>query len=136
MASLVHSEITGKIIRSFYEVYNSLGPGFLEKVYENALALELRSSGLIVEQQRPIEVFYKSTRVGEYFADIFVDKKVIVELKAVETLLDIHEAQLLNYLKATQIEVGLLLNFGRRPEHKRRLLTNDRKSLLTVLLDP
>lgn len=105
MSSLIHSEITGEIIKAFYKVYNTLGYGFLEKVYENALALELKDSGLNVFQQSPIKVFYKDKEIGEYFADLIVENSVIVELKAIENLTEIHEAQLLNYLKATKIEV-------------------------------
>jgi len=135
MAELIHSDITGQIIKSFYSVYNTLGYGFLEKVYENSLAIELRESGLTVVQQKPISVFYKDTNVGEYFADLLVENAVIVELKSAEKLITAHEAQLLNYLRATNIEVGLLLNFGQSPDHKRKVYTNDRKDLQSYLLD-
>ncbi len=124
---MLHEEVTGKIIKTFYTVYNSLGNGFLEKVYENALLIELRKEGLLAEQQKKIEVFYESQRVGEYFADIIVEDIVILELKAVDSVVPEHEAQLINYLKATNIEVGLLLNFGPKPQVLRRILTNDRK---------
>lgn len=136
MSSLIHSEITGEIIKAFYKVYNTLGYGFLEKVYENALALELRDSGLSVFQQSPIKVFYKDKEVGEYFADLIVENSVIVELKAIEGLSEIHEAQLLNYLKATKIEVGMLLNFGAKAEYRRKVFNNNRKNLLDSLLNP
>ena len=124
---MLHEEVTGKIIKTFYTVYNSLGNGFLEKVYENALLIEVRKEGLLAEQQKKIEVFYESQRVGEYFADIIVEDIVILELKAVDSVVPEHEAQLINYLKATNIEVGLLLNFGPKPQVLRRILTNDRK---------
>lgn len=129
MENLKHSETTGKIIRAFYKVYNSLGYGFLEKVCENALALELEEPGLSVFQQQPIKVFYNGKEVGEYFADLIIENCVIVELKAIEKLAEIHEAQLLNYLKATKIEVGLLLNFGSKAEYRRKVFNNTRKNL-------
>ena len=125
----LHEELTNKIIRCFYNVYNGLGYGFLEKVYENALLIELRSSGLIAESQVPIKVFYHESEVGNYYADILVENKVILELKAgdmEETILN-HELQLANYLKATNYEVGLLLLFGRKPQIKRKIFTNDLK---------
>src|SRR5690606_24658752 len=106
------------IVQSFYFVYNTLGYGFLEKVYENALAFELRERGLFVQQQQPIAVYFKNVKVGEYFADLLVENLVLVELKAVENLKLEHEAQLLNYLKATEIDLGLVLNFGPKPEVK------------------
>jgi GxxExxY protein len=127
---MLHNEITDLIIKSFYKVYNSLGYGFLEKVYENALKIELLKQGLTVEQQKNIKVFYESEQVGEYFADLLINDLVIVELKAAENLCEEHEAQLLNYLKATELEVGLLLNFGKEPQFKRKLYTNDRKKLI------
>ena len=116
-------------------MYNTLGYGFLEKVYENSLAIELRESGLSVVQQKPISVFYNDTNVGEYFADLLVENAVIVELKSVERLIAAHEAQLLNYLRATNIEVGLLLNFGQSPDQKRKVYTNDRKDPLSQVLE-
>lgn len=128
---MLHEEITSKIIGAFYAVYNTLGHGFLEKAYENALLLELRKAGLSAEQQKKIEVFYWEERVGEYYADIVVEGCVILELKAAECLAPEHEAQLINYLKGTSIEVGLLLNFGPKPQFMRRIFTNDKKSLQT-----
>jgi GxxExxY protein len=122
----LHSEITELIIKCFYSVYNELGFGFLEKVYQNSLLIELRNAGLYCEPQKPIKVFYKETVVGEYFADIVVNNSVIVELKAAEGLVEEHEFQLINYLKATEIEIGLLLNFGKKPEIRRKIFTNDR----------
>lgn len=125
-----HSELTEGIIGAFYAVYNGLGYGFLEKVYENALAIELRRSAHRVEQQHPIQVEYAGEVVGEYYADLVIDGLVIVELKAARQILPEHEAQLLNYLKATHYEVGLLLNFGPKPEIKRRAYANERKANL------
>ena len=119
-----HSEITEKIIKSFYKVYNTLGYGFLEKVYENALFIELAESGLFVQKQEKIKVYYEDKEVGEYYADIIVEECVIIELKTAETLCEEHEFQLINYLKATEIEVGLLLNFGKKPEFKRKVFSN------------
>jgi GxxExxY protein len=124
---LLHHEITEKIIKAFYTVYNSLGYGFLERVYEHAMAIELRKLGLTVLEQSPINVYYKGILVGEYFADLLVEGLVIVELKAADGIVEEHEAQLLNYLKATDIEVGLLLNFGPKPQIKRKIFTNDQK---------
>ncbi|MDD5371244.1 MAG: GxxExxY protein, partial [Anaerolineaceae bacterium] len=103
---------------------------FAEKVYENALAIELRKQGLLVEQQKPISVYYDCLLVGEYFADIIVENVVIVELKAVRQLVNDHVSQLINYLKATPIEVGLLLNFGQKAEHIRKVFDNDRKGFV------
>jgi GxxExxY protein len=127
-----HKDITDKIIKTFYKVYNELGFGFLEKVYEKSLFLELTSMGLSCEKQKPITVYYDGQIVGDYFADIIVNNCVIVELKAAETLIGEHELQLINYLKATEMEVGLLLNFGKNPEIKRKFFTNDRKKLKSV----
>lgn len=129
MLEYLHQDLTEKIIKCFYEVYNQLGYGFLEKVYEHSLMSELRRSNLHVQSQVPIKVHYKFELVGEYVADILVDNLVIVELKAAETLAEEHEAQLVNYLRATDKEVGLLLNFGKSPEIRRKIFTNDRKQL-------
>ena len=122
-----HKALTQQIIGAFYTVYNSLGYGFLEKVYENALAIELRALGLKVEQQARIAVYYAGEVVGEYYADLLINDTVILELKATRTIAPEHEAQLLNYLKATPYEVGLLLNFGAEPQIKRKTYDNDRK---------
>lgn len=122
----LHKDKTERIIKCFYEVYNTLGYGFLEKVYENALYRELLSKGFKCEKQKKIKVYYKGEEVGEYFADILVDETIILELKASETLCQEHEYQLINYLKATNIELGLLLNFGEKPEIRRKIFTNDR----------
>ncbi len=122
-----HSIITGKVIKAYYNVYNKLGYGFLEKVYENAMMIELNKQGLKCQKQIPIAVYYENEIIGDYFADIIVEDKVILELKAAECLIEEHEIQLLNYLKATEIEVGMLLNFGKEVEYKRKVLSNDFK---------
>jgi GxxExxY protein len=115
--------------KAFYKVYNSLGYGFLEKVYENALLLELSSAGLKVTRQQPIKVYYQGNLVGDYFADLVVENKVIIELKVAEGICDAHVAQLRNYLRATEIEVGLLLNFGTNPQFVRKFFSNEGKLL-------
>jgi GxxExxY protein len=125
--NLIHEEITDKLIKAFYNVYNELGYGFLEKVYEKAMIIEFKNLGVATESQFPIEVFYKGEVVGSYFADIVAEYKVIVELKAKETITAQHEVQLINYLKATDAEVGLLFNFGTKPEFRRKALSNINK---------
>jgi len=105
------NDLTYKINGAIFEVNRELGPGFLEKVYENALIIELRERGLKAESQKAIEVKYKGRPVGEYFADIVVEESVVIELKSVEAIQKVHEAQLLNYLKATGYKIGLLINF-------------------------
>ena len=127
--NLLHEEITQKIIKSFYKVYNTLGYGFLEKVYEKAIAIELRKNGLEVKCQHPIKVYYESEIVGDYFADIVVNDLVILELKAVSTFTVEHECQLTNYLKATLIELGLLMNFGKEAEYTRKVYMNKYKKM-------
>ena len=122
-----HASLTNAIISTFYFVYNSLGFGFLEKVYENALAHELRKRGHRVVQQAKITVYYDQVVVGEYYADLLVDDLVILEIKAAVSIAEEHEIQLLNYLKATDYEVGLLLNFGKLPEIKRKIFESARK---------
>jgi GxxExxY protein len=126
-SNYLHSDITGLINKAFFNVYNNLGYGFLEKVYENAMLIELRKLNLKCEVQKQIDVFYEGQNIGTYSADIVVNDVVIIELKAVETLANIHEVQLVNYLRATEIEVGVLLNFSKEPQHKKRVLTNDYK---------
>jgi len=117
------NQLTEKIIACVYRVSNTLGSGFLEKIYENALAIELRNNGLKVEQQHPIKVFYDGQAVGDFAADLLVESCVIAELKAVRTFDDVHSAQCLNYLKATNLKLCLLVNFGRpRVEIKRLVL--------------
>ena len=125
--SFKYKEITDIILRSFYEVYNEIGDGFLESVYENALYIVLTGYGLYVEKQKDISVFFWGKVIGDFKADLIVNEKVIVELKAVRTLNPAHEAQLINYLKATNIEVGLLLNFDKKPEFKRFIYDNKKK---------
>ncbi len=127
-----HSELTEKIIGAFYAVYSALGYGFLEKVYVKALLIELEKRGLSVQDELPIHVYYDGQLIGEYFADIVVDELVILEIKAAKTIASEHEAQLLNYLKATPYEVGLILNFGPKPETKRRSFDNNRKEWFTT----
>ena len=129
---LKHADVTDKILHAFFKkVYAKSGYGFLEKVYENALALELRRLGLKIEQQARIEVHYDGVVLGEYYADLLVDGVVIVELKAIQRLGPEDEAQLLNYLRATPYEVGLLLNFGPRPDFRRKAFDNANKPSMT-----
>jgi GxxExxY protein len=125
-----HEEITEKIIQAFYKVYNTLGYGFLEKVYLNAMFIELRQMGLKAEKEKRILVYYFGNIVGDYNADLIVEDIVAVELKAIEMLVNENELQLINYLKATNIEVGLLLNFGKKPQIKRKIFDNDKKPML------
>ena len=122
-----HKEVTEQIIKIFFKVYNKLGYGFLEKIYENAMMLEFKKEGIPAVSRHAINVFYDGEVIGEYYADILVDNKVIVEIKASKDLVVENEAQLLNYLKATDIEVGLLLNFGSKPDVKRKVYDNFRK---------
>ncbi|HKP86881.1 MAG TPA: GxxExxY protein [Blastocatellia bacterium] len=126
---LIHRSLTEHIIKAFYKVYNTLGYGFLEKVYENALAIELDSMGLRVRQQQPIKVYYGGRLVGDYFADVVVEGAVIIELKVADAICERHETQLLNYLKATEVEVGLLLNFGPKAEFRRKVFANEKKRI-------
>jgi len=109
---MIHDSLTSKIISICYEVHNELGHGYSEKIYENSLAIALAETGLEVQQQHPINVFFRGYTVGEYFADILIESRVILELKALKTLLPEHHAQIINYLKATNLERGLLVNFG------------------------
>ncbi|MBN1632768.1 MAG: GxxExxY protein [Ignavibacteria bacterium] len=131
MEKYIHQELTEKVIKYYYKIYNTLGFGFLEKVYEKSLILELTKNGIFFEKQKPIKIYYDSEIVGDYIADIIVENKIILEIKATEILKEEHELQLINYLKATQIELGLLLNFGKVPEIRRKIFTNDRKELFT-----
>lgn len=128
MTNLIHKSITDAILKAYYNVYNELGSGFLEKVYQNSMYFELKSFGLKVEAQKQIKVYFKNQLVGDFYSDLLIEDKVIVELKATEFLMDIHTAQIMNYLKATPIEVGMLLNFGDEPEFKRVIYTNNRKT--------
>ncbi|AOZ98934.1 MULTISPECIES: GxxExxY protein [Flavobacterium] len=131
MSELLHKNITDDILKVYFDIYNHLGYGFLEKVYQNAMYFELQKKGYKVDAQKPIKVYLKGQLIGEYYADLLIEDKVIVELKACELLMNAHVAQLMNYLKATAIEVGLLLNFGEEPEFKRIIYTNDRKKNLS-----
>jgi GxxExxY protein len=126
---LLHKELTDKILKIYYDVYNELGFGFLEKVYQNSMFIELKYRGFHVEAQKQIKVFYKGYEVGEYYADLVVDGHVIIELKAAEYMVKEFEIQLINYLRGTSIEVGLLLNFGKKPEFVRKVFENSRKTL-------
>jgi GxxExxY protein len=126
---LKHKDITDKILHAFFKVvYPQLGYGFLEKVYENAMVIALTALGLKVQQQAKTAVYFQGQVVGEYYADLLINDVVIVELKAVSRLLLEHEAQLLNYLRATPYEVGLLLNFGPKLDFRRKAYNNDRKT--------
>jgi GxxExxY protein len=124
---LKNQDLTENIIKIFYNVYGKLGYGFLEKIYENAMMIDLEKAGIKAVSQSPIKVLYDDNIIGEYFADILVENEVIVEIKATKKLALEHEAQLLNYLKATEIETGLLLNFGPKPEIKRKVFDNNKK---------
>lgn len=129
---LKHKELTETIIGVFFEVYNELGHGFLESVYEKAFEFALKAKGLDVKCQIEVPVWFRGHTVGDFTADVLVEKKVLLELKAVRTLDSAHEAQLLNYLRATEIEVGLLFNFGIKPEFKRLAFDNSRKRVRQV----
>ena len=125
--SLKSQNLTENIIKIFYNVYGKLGYGFLEKIYESAMMIDLKKEGLKAVSQSPIKVLYNGYTLGEYFADILVEDEVIVEIKVTKNLAFTHEAQILNYLKATEIEVGLLLNFGPKPQIKRKVFNNSNK---------
>ena len=124
-----HRDLTKKIIGVFYDVYNELGHGFLEPVYAAAMLIALKEAGLRTEIQAPIADYFRGQRVGDFRADLMVENTVLLELKAARALDASHEAQLLDYLRATQIEVGLLLNFGSKPEFKRLAFDNERKKI-------
>lgn len=126
---LLHKELTESIIKAFYDVYNELGFGFLEKVYQNSLYLELMARGFEVEAQKQIKVHFKGFEVGEYYPDLLVNNTIILELKVVEGIIPEFEYQLINYLRGTDKEVGLLLNFGLKPEFRRKIFENSRKKL-------
>jgi GxxExxY protein len=122
-----HAMLTEKIIQAFYKVYNTLGYGFLEKVYHNAMFVELKRMGLKVEKNKKVLVYYDGCVIGEYYSDLVVEDIILCELKTNESLSIENEYQLINYLKATYLEVGLLLNFGKKPVIKRKIFDNDRK---------
>ncbi len=129
MMELLQKELSDKILKAYYTVHHTLGYGFLEKVYENAMIIELRKAGLACATQKPIKVYYSGEEVGNYFADILVEDTIILELKATP-LVEEHTYQLLNYLKATDIEIGILLSFGKEPKFIRKIFTNDRKNMI------
>jgi GxxExxY protein len=118
-----HEDLTSKIIACAYKIHNTLGFGFLEAVYQNALLIELMKAGLQAEKEKKIKVYYQNQLIGDYMADIIVEDKIILELKSVKELHPAHSAQLINYLKATGIEIGLLINFGESVEIKRKVFT-------------
>ena len=124
---LIHKDLSDKIINCYYRVYNTLGYGFLEKVYENAMLIELKKSGLNALSQQRINVFYDEVLVGDYFADIVVNDLIVLELKAAASLQEEHECQLVNYLRATKMELGFLFNFGTEAEFKRKVFMNKYK---------
>jgi GxxExxY protein len=129
---LLHGELTEKIIGVFYDVYNELGSGFLESVYQRAFLIALTESGLQSEIEFPIPVHFRSQNVGSFYADILVERKVILELKVARGIEPIHEAQLLNYLRATDIELGLVFNFGTRAQFRRLRLDNKLKAMKSL----
>ena len=126
-----HSDLSDKVIKVFYEVHKELGYGFSEKVYQKAFGIALRQIGLQVDEQVPIKVYFRRQLVGEYFADMIVNNVILLELKTTEHIIGEHEAQLLNYLKSTEIEVGYVMNFGKSAEFKRKVFDNDRKGSLS-----
>lgn len=128
-AALKHAEVTEKIIGVFYDVYNELGYGFLECVHEESLVIALHEAGLTANRQIPLPVWFRGHKVGEFRADVLVENCVLLELKSARSLDPAHEAQLLHYLKSTEIEIGMLLNFGARPQFRRLLFDNERKKI-------
>lgn len=127
--TLKHAQLTKQIIGVFYDVYNELGYGFLESTYAEAMVVALAQSGLAAVREVPVPVWFRGQKVGQYFADLLVDNAVLLELKAARNLESAHKAQLLHYLRATEIEVGLLPNFGLRPQFRRLLFDNERKKV-------
>ncbi len=127
---LIHEDLSKKLIEIYYRVYNELSYGFLERVYKNAMCYELRAEGLPFTVEKQVVVHYKGAIVGDYRTDIVVDNKIMLELKAAESLVHAHEIQLLNYLRCTEVEIGFLMNFGKTPQFSRKIYTNDRKSHL------
>lgn len=123
---LLEAELSDQVIGAFFDVYNALGTGFLESVYEAALLIELRGRGLDVEQQRPLQVRYRNAIIGEFRVDLLAEGRLILEIKAVSQLAPSHEAQLVNYLKASGVPLGLLLNFGPKPQFKRKIVSTGR----------
>jgi len=126
--NFLHSDITNLIIKAFYKVYNTLGYGFLEKVYHNAMLIELRRMGLRCASLEPVRVYYEEFEVGYYVSDIKVNECVVTELKAAVALCEEHETILVNYLRCTDIEVGIVLNFGKKPEFRRKVFSSKYKN--------
>tara|TARA_R110002050_G_scaffold104106_1_gene213463 strand:- start:1099 stop:1479 length:381 start_codon:yes stop_codon:yes gene_type:complete len=120
----LYKELTSLAIEAFYSVYNEMGHGFLEKVYQEAMLIELKDLGLDVKGNVPIKVYYKERLIGRYFADIILESRIVLELKTSSKLQAAHEFQVLNYLKATELEIGMLFNFGVKPDFKRLIFTN------------
>jgi GxxExxY protein len=133
---LKHVEITDKILRVFFDVYNELGPGFLEAIYEHAMAIALGEVGFCVERQVPVPVYFRGQVIGQYKADLLVEHMVLLELKTAEALVQAHYSQLIHYLRATPIEVGMLLNFGPKPDFKRLVVTNEKKKIRVNPFNP
>lgn len=127
--NLLHADLTEKIIGVFFDVYNDLGHGFLESVYERALGIALAAAGITVQHQVPISVWFLGHNVGDFKADMLAEQKVLLELKAARSIDLAHEKQLLNYLRATDLDVGLLLNFDPKPEFRRLVFENQRKKI-------
>lgn len=134
--TVLHAELTSSILSAFYEVHRELGYGFLESVYEHSMAIALSRRGFSAEQQAPVAVCFSGAPVGDFFADLVVEHTVIVELKSCQALHPRHEAQLLNYLRATTLEVGLLLHFAPKPAFRRMIFTNDRKPHSSLRVPP
>jgi GxxExxY protein len=129
IATLKHADVTEKIIGVFYDVYNELGYGFLESVYEESLVIAFQEAGLTANRQIPLPVWFRGHKVGDFRADLLVENSVLLELKSARSLDPAHEAQLLHYLKSTEIEIGMLLNFGTRPQFRRLIFDNGRKKI-------
>ena len=127
MANFLHKQLSEIVLKTYFDVYNYLGYGFLEKVYQNAMYFELKEKGYKVEIEKPIKVYFKEQLVGEYYADLVVEDLIILELKAADCIVAAFENQILNYLKGTDCEVGLLLNFGTKPEFRRKIFENSKK---------
>ena len=132
---MIDEELTGRVIKVFYKIYNTLGYGFIESIYHNSMIIELVKEGLSIETEKPISVYYGPNVVGTFSADLVVEEKIILELKAKESLHSAHEAQLTNYLRATDVELGFLLNFGKEPEFKRKYFSNEKKRRLANSVD-
>lgn len=125
-----YSELSKRIIKVFYDVHNELGYGFSEKVYQRAYAIALRQDGMKVDEQVSIRVYFRGQLVGEFFADMIINDLILLELKAAEVIIEEFEAQLLNYLKSTEIEVGYVMNFGKSASFKRKVFDNERKGAM------